>query len=294
MQTAAGGDNINRGMGLALLAVLTFGVQDAVAKLLVAEYSSFQITMMRYWAFAGFALFLVARQAPLKAAFRSKKPLLQILRGVLLIADIWLFALALQSVPLPELQAITLVYPLLVTLFAIPLLGEVVGIFRISAVVVGFAGALVIVRPGGLPLDWGVVYAVGSASLYALYIVATRMVSRFDSTATSMAYVGGIGFVLSSAVGLFFWQPVAVEDWGMLAIVMFTTCFAHGVMMHALSIAPASVLQPFNYVSLPWAIVLSFFIFQHLIDPISLIGAAVIVAAGLVVMMRERIKARRA
>ncbi len=283
-------DNIGRAITLTLITIAVFGIQDAVSKILVQTYSPFQITMMRYWGFAAFALFLVMRQAPLRQALTSKVPAWQVLRGMLLMADIWFFALALRTVPLGELQAITVVYPLLVTLFAIPILGEKVGVFRFVAVGVGFLGALVIVRPGGLPLDWGVLFALMSASLYAMYIVITRKVSRHDTAATSMAYTAVIGLVLSAAVGVFFWQPMGWVDFALVVVIMVTTCAGHGVMVYALSMAPASVVQPFNYFSLPWAIVLSAVVFGHWIDAISLIGAAIIVAAGLVVMARERVK----
>jgi drug/metabolite transporter (DMT)-like permease len=281
-------DNVALGIGLTIFAILIFGLQDALSKLLVQNYSPLQLAMMRFWAFAAFSLVLVARQAPLKQAFRSKFPVLQVVRGVLLVADIWLFATALKTVPLAELQAITLVYPLLVTLVAIPILGEKVGVFRMTAVTVGFFGALIIVRPGGLPIDWGVAAAVASASFYAIYIALTRKVSAADSTATSMVYVGVIGLVLTSAVGVFFWTPMDLASLGIMAMVMITSTTAHGIMMVALSRAPASVIQPFNYTSLPWGIALSWTFFGHLIDPVSLIGAAVIVGAGLVVMWRER------
>jgi drug/metabolite transporter (DMT)-like permease len=283
-------DNVGRAIVLTLITISVFGIQDAISKVLVQTYSPYQVTMMRYWGFAAFSLVLVMRQAPLRQALSSRVPVLQVLRGVLLMADIWLFAMALQTVPLGELQAITLVYPLLVTLFAIPILGEKVGIFRFAAVGVGFAGALVIVRPGGLPLDWGVLFAVISATLYALYIVVTRKVSQHDSAATSMIYVSIIGLALSTGVGVFFWQPMAWGDVLLAVAVMATTCAGHGLMVYALSMAPASVVQPFNYFSLPWAIVLSVIFFGHWIDAISLGGAAIIVAAGLVVMARERIK----
>lgn len=283
-------ENIGRAITLTLITIGVFGVQDAIAKTLVQTYSPFQITMMRYWGFAAFSLLLVMRQAPLRHALHSRVPVWQVLRGVLLMADIWFFALALRSVPLGELQAITLVYPLLVTLFAIPILGEKVGVFRFVAVAVGFAGALVIVRPDGLPLDWGVFFAVASATLYAVYIVITRKVSQYDSAATSMTYAAIIGLVLSAAVGVFFWQPMGWVDVLMAMAIMATTCIGHGLMVYALSMAPASVVQPFNYFALPWAIVLSVLVFGHWIDPLSLVGAAIIVAAGLVVMARERIK----
>ncbi len=281
---------VGRAIFLTLVTIAVFGVQDAISKILVQDYSSFQITMMRYWGFAAFALVMVMRQAPLRQAFRSRVPAWQVLRGLLLMADIWLFALALRTVPLGELQAITVIYPLLVTLFAIPILGEKVGIFRFVAVGVGFAGALVIVRPGGLPLDWGVLFALASATLYALYIVITRKVSAHDSAATSMTYAAVVGLVLSGLVGCFFWQPMGWVDFALVVVVMATTCAGHGLMTYALSMAPASVLQPFNYFSLPWAIVLSAVVFGHWIDGISLIGAAIIVVAGLVVMARERMR----
>ncbi|GLQ08617.1 hypothetical protein GCM10007913_05490 [Devosia yakushimensis] len=290
--TAADGrsDLVGRAILLTLVTIAVFGAQDAISKILVQNYSTFQVTMMRYWGFAAFSLWLVMRQAPLRQALSSRVPLLQVLRGSLLIIEIWCFARALQSVPLGELQAISLVYPLLVTLFAIPLLGEKVGIFRFVAVLVGFAGAMIIVRPGGLPLDWGVAFAGLSSVLYALYLVITRKVSQYDSAATSMAYTGVVGLVLSSAVGVFFWEPMGWIDVMLICIIMVTTCAGHGLMIYALSMAPASVIQPFNYFSLPWAILLSAVVFGHWIDGISLIGAVIIVVAGLVVMARERMR----
>src|SRR5690606_20056497 len=123
---------------------------------------------------AVFALALAWWQGGLRTAFRSKHVGLQIARGALLVADIWMYVLALSTVALAAVQSITLVYPLLVTLFAIPLLGEKVGIFRIVAVLVGFCGALVIVRPGGVPLDWVVLFAVGFGPAYAPAISLPR------------------------------------------------------------------------------------------------------------------------
>ncbi|HWV00346.1 MAG TPA: DMT family transporter [Devosia sp.] len=291
-EVAAGArrDNVGRGIALALAATLIFSTQDATSKLLVQSVSPFQLTMMRFWAFAAFSLFLVLRQGSLRTALRTTHPVLQVLRGVLLVVDIWMFVLSLKTVQLPEVQSITLVYPLIVTLAAIPLLGEKIGVFRIGAVVVGFFGALVIVRPGGVPLDWGALAALGSGACYALYIVLTRKVSATDTTSTSMVYVGLVGLVLTSSIGVFFWHPLDLTTTLLIAYIMMTGVVAHGMMMVALALAPASVLQPFSYTSLPWSIVFSIVIFQHMIDPISLAGAGVIVAAGLVVMARERIK----
>ena len=284
-------DNVGRGILLALSAILIFSSQDAVSKFLVqSDVSPFQMTMMRFWATAVFALGLAWWQGNLRTAFRSRHVGLQIARGALLVADIWMYVLALSTVALAAVQSITLVYPLLVTLFAIPLLGEKVGIFRIVAVLVGFCGALVIVRPGGVPLDWGVAFAAGSGAAYALYIVLTRKVSADDSPTTSMVYNGVVGLVISTAVGVFHWEWLDLNSFLLIGYIMITGVAAHGMMILALSMAPASVLQPFNYTSLPWALLISALIFHEPLDAVSLIGAAVIVGAGLVVMARERIK----
>ncbi|UJQ94454.1 DMT family transporter [Mariluticola halotolerans] len=287
-QGVSGADNTPRGIMLVICAILIFGVQDAVAKILVQTWSPMQISMMRYWAFGLLSLLLVMRQAPLRQAFKSALPKWQIARGLLLVADIWCFAMAIRTVPLAELQSISMIYPLLVTLIAIPVLGERVGVFRISAILVGFVGVLVILRPGGLAIDEGVYFAITAMVFYGCYIVCTRKVAQVDSTATSMVYVGVIGLVLTSVVGVFFWQPMGWDGVLMAAVVMVTTVTAHTLMMIALRYAPASVLQPFNYLALPWAIVLSIVVFGHMIDFISFIGATIIVGAGLVIWARER------
>ena len=283
-------DNVGRGIFFALVAILIFSSQDAMSKLLVQSVSPFQMTMMRFWAFGAFSLFLALRKGSLTAALRTRQPLWQVLRGLLLITDIWMYVLSLRTVPLAAVQSITLVYPLLVTLFAIPLLGEKVGVFRLVAVTVGFLGALIIVRPGGVPLDWGVGYAIGSGACYALYIVLTRKVSATDSATTSVVYVGAVGLLVSTAVGVFFWHPLDLTTTLLIGYIMVTGVVAHGMMILALTLAPASTLQPFNYTSLPWSIALAYLIFHEVIDPISLLGAGIIVAAGLVVMTRERIR----
>jgi drug/metabolite transporter (DMT)-like permease len=288
---ARAGDNVGLGMAISVVVVLVFGIQDAISKTLLETYSPFQVVMIRYWAFAALSLFLASRKAPLRQAFRSSAPWLQILRGVLLMLDVWLFSLGNRSVPLAQLQAISLLYPLVVTIIAIPLLGERVGIFRASAVVIGFIGALIIIRPGGLPLSFDALAAMGSSVAYAFYIVLTRRVSARDSTATSMVYVGVVGLVMSSAVGPFHWQSMDLRASLLMGTLMVTMCVSHGLMMKALSMAPASLLQPFSYLALPWGITLGFFVFGYLIDPVSLVGAAIIAGAGLVVMARERHKA---
>ena len=283
-------DRTSVGIALTVLSVLVFGFQDVAAKILVQTWSPFQVTMMRYWAFGLFSLLMVMRQAPLRQAFRSKMPGWQIARGILLVVDIWLFAFAVRTVPLGELQSIILLYPLLVTLLAVPVLGEKVGPWRIGAVVAGFLGALVILRPGGLPVTIDVLFGLGAATAYSSYIVLTRKVAQADSVWTSMVYVGVVGMVLTSAVGVWFFAPMGMDGILLIGVMIVTTIVGHGLMMLALEMAPASTVQPFNYLMLPWAAILSLIFFSHFIDTISLIGATIIVGSGLLVWARERHK----
>ncbi|WP_196257928.1 DMT family transporter [Pelagibacterium limicola] len=286
--------NVGKGVAFLLIATAVFGIQDVLTKILVQDYSAFQIVMIRYWAFALFSFWLVMRQGPIRRAFASSAPFWQIARGILLVLDIWLFTEALKTVPLGDLGAIIMTYPLLVTLFAIPFLGERVGPFRAGAVLAGFAGAMIILRPGFAAVEIGVIYGLLSAATFALYLVFTRKVAAVDSTTTSIFYVGAVGLAMTTAVGLFHWQPMRIEDILAVSGLCVTMCIAHGLVMVSMRYAPASVLQPFNYFSLPWAITLGFVVFGTIIEGFALLGAIVIVCAGLAVMWREQQLARRA
>lgn len=290
----AGETNIGKGVAILLTATAVFGIQDVLTKIVVQNYSVFQVVMIRYWAFALFSVWLVMRRGPIRNAFVSAAPRWQLARGVLLVADIWLFTEALRTLALGDLAAITMTYPLMVTLFAIPLLGERVGPFRAGAVIAGFIGALVILRPGFVTIEIGVIYGLLSSAAFALYLVFTRKVATLDSTTTSIFYVGIVGLVMTTAVGVFHWKPMRFEDMLTVMGLCVTMCTAHGLVMASMRYAPASVLQPFNYFALPWAITLGFLVFGTMIEGFALLGALIIVVAGLTVMWRERHMVARA
>lgn len=285
--------NVPVAIGFTIASVLLFGMQDVTAKILVQTYPVAQVVMMRFWAFGLFALFLAFRHygvsfSGITRAVQSKARALQVLRGIILLVDILLFATGLRTLPLGEAAAITLTFPLFVTVFAIPLLGERVGPFRWISVIIGFIGVLIVLRPGFAVLDIGAIYILVATMLFALYVVLTRIVAQKDSTATCMLYVGVIGMVCSSAVGIFVWKSPNLQAWGIALLLMASTTGANYFVMRAMAHAPASVVQPFNYLLLPWAITLSFIVFGQVIDTISLIGAIIIVSSGLMVWVRER------
>lgn len=288
------GNNISKGIALTLISIMIFAVQDVAVKMLVTDYPPTQVVMIRFWGVAVFTLVWVMREGPIRNAFRTKKPFLQISRGVLLVLDIWCFSAALQFMPLSDLQAIFMLFPIVTTLFAVPLLGEKVGIFRWSAIAVGFLGAMIIIRPGFQEVNIGVWFQLGAVTTFALYTVLTRLVSRHDSTTTSVVYMAAVGVVLSTSVGVFNMVPMTLNGWLLMGLVIVTANVAHTLFTMAYREAPASALQPFNFLILPAAIIMTVIFFGHWIDMISLFGASLTVGAGLFVWWRERHKAQQA
>ncbi len=288
MNTGSHLADISRGILFTIASIALFGLQDVAAKILVQDHAVVQVVMLRFWAFGGFAIFLALSQHGVRRVFATRRLGLQVSRGVIFLADLLLFATGLRTLPLGEAAAITLLFPVLITMFAIPILGEKVGALRWFAVVLGFFGVLIVLRPGFAVFDIGALYIFAATTLFALYAVLTRKVALVDSTATCMIYVGVIGLVGSSAVGLFYWQAPTPGAWGYIALLMVSTTSANYFVMRALACAPASVVQPFNYLLLPWAIFLGFLFFGQLIDFVALIGAVIIVGAGLMVWLRER------
>ncbi|MGJ8528994.1 DMT family transporter [Maritalea sp.] len=290
--SADAGNNISKGIALTLISILIFSVQDVAVKMLVTDYPPTQIVMIRFWGVAVFTLLWVMREGPIRNAFRTKKPILQLSRGVLLVVDIWCFSAALQFMPLSDLQAIFMLFPIVVTLFAIPILGEKVGIFRWSAIGVGFIGAMIIIRPGFQDVNIGVWFQLGAVATFGLYTVLTRLVAQHDSTSTSMVYMAVVGVVLSTAVGVFNMVPMTLNAWLLIGLVIITANVAHTLFAMAYREAPASALQPFNFLILPASIIMTVIFFGHWIDAISLFGASLTVGAGLFVWWRERQKER--
>lgn len=276
------------GILLCLLALFTFACQDALSKVLVRDYAVSQIIMVRFWAFAVFAIVYVSLRGGLAGAMRSRRPWLQIFRSALLIAEMIVFILALRHIGLADIHALFATFPLMATLLAVPVLGEAVGWRRILGVLAGFAGALVIVRPGTGLFDPAALIPLAAALMFALYNLMTRLASFHDGFETSMFYLAVVGCVCATAAGLPFWKTPDATGWQLLAAVSCTGIVSHMMLIKALEYAPASLLQPFNYTLLVWASVIGFFAFGELPDGWTVAGATLIVGSGGYVIWRER------
>ena len=272
--------------------MLLFASMDGVNKHLVMSYSIIQILWVRYLLFFAFALLVARRQGGIRATLASGQPGLQITRSLLLIAEQAAFVFAFVYLPLADVHAIAAVSPLIVTALSAPLLRERVGMHRLIAVGAGFAGVLVVMRPGMGVMSIAAVIPLIAAVLFAVYQMMTRLVSRTDSSATTLLYSSMVGVAVVSLLGPFSWQAPTRADWGLLILVAVLGSTAHFSLIKALQLAAASVLQPFNYSLFLWAVVVGFVGFGDFPDAWTLAGAALIIASNLYVVQHTRTSER--
>ena len=281
------------GIGLMVLATFVFAAQDAITKSLTSSLPVGQIVFVRFAAFLAFALAFAARGPGIRVALRSAVPRVQVLRCLLMCSEIALFAWALRYLGIAEIHALFACFPLVVAALSVPVLGERVGPLRWTAVGVGLVGTLVILRPGTDVFDPYALAPLGCAVIYALYNLLTRQVSRHDRFETSLLYFGLVGTLASLGFALAQWQPVAPRQALLLAVLCATSVLAHMMLIKALQLTEAVVLQPFHYLVLPWAMVIGATVYGETLGPVTLAGAALVVASGTFVGWREYLASRR-
>jgi len=270
-----------------LIATLFFASQDALTKHLVQTLPASQIVAVRFFFFALFALAYVRGRVGIRAAFRSRRPWMQICRGLLLSFEIIVFAYAIQFLGLAEMHTLFACFPLLVTALSVPLLGEPVGWRRWAAVTCGFIGTLIILRPGLGVFDPAAFIALAAALMFALYNLLTRKVARDDSFDTSLAYMGVVGFAGAMLIAPFYWRPVTAAEAAWLLCISTTSIIGHLLLIKSLALVPAVILQPFNYFILLWAVIIAFLLHGEVLSPLTMLGAAIVVASGVFIARRE-------
>lgn len=277
-----------------LLAIVIFSVQDGISKHLGAIYPPVFVAMIRYWAFALFAVALAVRtKEGLRATAATGRPWLQIVRGVLLPAQIVMVITSFTWVGLAHSQAILAATPLFVALLSMPLLGERVGWRRWLAISVGLGGVLLILKPEDGGFDRTFLLPLGAALLFALYVIVTRLVSRKDSAMTSFFYSGVVGAAAISLVGPFFWVTLAPSDWGWMLLLCITGSSSHYFLIRAYEVLDAVAVQPLTYLQLVFASIMGVSIFGETLTTNMIAGSVLVVAAGIFTVWRERVVARR-
>ena len=277
-----------RGILWQIIGMLFFGSMDAVSKHLTSSLPVIEILWVRYLFFALFGFLLAVHYSGLRG-LRTSIPFLQIARGLALVFEIVLFTYAFRYLPLADAHVMAASVPLIVLALAVPILKERVGHRRWFAVVLGFLGVLIILRPGFGNWQPILFLPLLGAFGFAVYLVLTRMAAKFDTIGTSEFYTGLVGLSVLTIFLPLEWKTPTIEEWGWLLLASVLGLCGHISVIKALSIAEASVLQPFFYVVLVWATFLGFIIFDDIPDFITIIGACIIVGSGLYAWYRERV-----
>jgi drug/metabolite transporter (DMT)-like permease len=288
-------NNASLGIGLMIATTFVFAIQDGISQHLAREYNVMMIVMIRYWFFAAFVIAVASRASGgLRNAVRTEQPKVQIFRGVLLATEICVMVQGFVFLGLIESHAVFACYPLLIAALSGPVLGEKVGWRRWAAIGVGFIGMLIILQPGTGVFSVYALIPLASAFMFALYGLLTRYVARKDSAATSFFWTGVSGAVLMTFAGFMFWEPMSTSNWYWMALLCCTGAGGHFLLIKTYEVAEASSVQPFAYLQLVFASSLGLIIFAEQLRSNVVIGASLIVAAGIFTLLRERAKAKAA
>jgi drug/metabolite transporter (DMT)-like permease len=280
-----------RGILLMCAGVSMFPFMNAAVKLLGAHYPVAQIVWAR---FTGHLLVMLLVFLPRygRRLFATRRPAVQIGRSLLMLASNMMFVVAIARVPLATASAIGFTSPLIVTALSVPLLHEQVGIRRWSAVVIGFAGALLVIRPGSGLFDPAVLLLLLSSAAYAMYQIATRWVSFYDDAAIGILFTALLGsLVMTIPLPLVFVMPQSALDVLLFCSLGLLGGFGHYLVIRAFQAGPAAVIAPLGYVELIGTTILGYLIFSNFPDLWTWIGAAIIIVSGLYIAFRERLRA---
>jgi drug/metabolite transporter (DMT)-like permease len=282
-------DNPRLGIALMILASLIFAAQDGVSRHLAATSGVMTVVMVRYWFFAAFVVALSAtRGGGVRKVARTVQPGLQVFRGVLLVAEICVTVLSFVLLGLIETHAVFAVYPPLIAARAGPVLGEYVGWRRGLAIAVGLVGVLVILRPGVRVFSPAALAPLMAALMFALYGLLTRLAARRDSAETSFFWTGVTGAAAITLIAPFWWTPIeGRSDMAWMALLCVSGALGHFLLIKVYAVAEAGVVQPFSYFQLVFVTLIAVTLFGEALDPWTLAGAALILAAALYTILRE-------
>lgn len=282
-------DHPFRGIALVLLSTIFLGCSDVTAKYLSTSLPSIEITWIRFLTFTLLFTPVMLPASPFYA-MRTKRPGLHVMRGAALLGSSLFFITGLGFLPIAEASATGFVAPLFVTALSIVFLGEKVGMRRWIATALGLIGVLIILRPGTSAFHPAAVFPLISAACWAGTLILTRMMSGREAVVTTMAYSSLTGLAILTALVPFVW---VTPSWTAIALGIFigvASTAGQWIVVLAYRYGDASVLAPFSYTQLLWVSILGYFIFGEVPDVFTITGAAFIVASGLYIAHRERVR----
>jgi drug/metabolite transporter (DMT)-like permease len=276
-----------KGVLFILGAVFLFASSDALSKYLTQSYPVVLVLWVRYVVHV--LLMLIAlRPKSITSLFETANPKLQLVRGLCMACTNLLFISALRFIPLAEGTSIIYLTPLIITVLSGPLLGERVGRLQWVAVLIGFVGVLLIVRPGGALFHPVALLALGAACSFSLYQLVTRILNRTDSANVSNFISGLVSVAVTSLLLPFFWAIPTLYFGGLMVVLGFSALVSHLFMTHAYHHAKPSTLAPFTYLQLPFAGFIGYVLFDHIPDMLAFVGMLVIALGGLLVIFGQR------
>jgi drug/metabolite transporter (DMT)-like permease len=277
------------GIWLMIAAVAAFAAQDGFAKHLAVNYSTLMIVMIRYWVFAAFVILLALRrpEGP-RAAIRSTRLPAHVLRSCLLVAEICLIVWGYTQIGLINSLAVFSVCPLLIVALSGPILGERISWQRWAAVGAGLVGVLIILRPGMGVFSWEALLPLGSAFLFALYSVLTRLTTRDEPTFPAFFWPGVIGAVLMTGLGLPQLEPMVPTDMGFLAVYCGLSILSHWLLLKCYEQIEAARVQPYAYLQLVFVTGIGMVVYGEVLELPVAVGSVIVVAAGLFALSLER------
>ena len=271
-----------------LLAWVMLPIMDGFAKYLSADLPVLQITWARYF-------FTVVFIFPLMLFFFKKylvwtdKPKLQLIRGLILLTANISFFYSISVISLPKALTLAFVAPLVVTAFSPFFLGESVGYRRWAAVIIGFIGSLVVIRPGFLEINLASLAALGTGIMYGFYLIITRKLSTSDNPLLTLLLTGVVGAIIASTFMPFVWVSPTFNQWSIMVAIGLFACIGHLFIILSLKFADASKLAPFSYFEIVTNIIIAYYFFGDFPDSWTFLGLFIIVFSGIYISRRENI-----
>jgi len=284
-------NNVPLGIGLMVVTTFMFSTMDGFSKYLAENNNVFTLVTMRFWFIASVMLIVcVLVKNSFTKIIYTKQPYIQLTRGLILSLNNCLVVYTFTLLGLVETHAIIACYPLIVAGLSVPFLGEKFGWRRWTAILVGFIGVIIILRPNSNMISEGSVFAIIGAIMFAVYLVLTRYVSRLDSAITSFFWMGVGGTITMTIISCFVWESIPQKDFIWLFIMCTLSASSHFLMVKTLEVAEASVIQPFSYLQLVFGSIIGISIFSESVDAMIILGVIIVIGSGLFTTWREHKK----
>lgn len=280
------GDRVGLGLAYAGAGMLLMSIMDTIVKWLSTGYPVSEILVFRNL-FGLLPLLVALAMTGGVKTLRTSQPLLMCLRALFALGAGFMFFAALRTIPLADAFALAFTSPLFITALSVPVLAEKVGIHRWSAVILGFLGTLVILRPTGQTFDPAALLVIGAALCYAMVMLLTRKLAPRNTTLSMMIWTAVISLGISGAIAPFEWVAPSGADFTLLAIMGLIGSAGMFLIGQGYRYAPAAVIAPLDYSVLLWGVLFGWLLWQELPDQYIWIGAAVVAISGIYIVQRE-------